>query len=109
MRLRNLGIGCGSHPVVIPGRDEVASPESILTMVVMDSGLAALRRPGMTTPVGDTQMQSRGAICVRALRYPRPSRKEGAGNAGCSIAPAASCASRKHTSVVTTGTPNHSG
>jgi hypothetical protein len=25
-----------------------ASPESILTMVVMDSGFAALRRPGMT-------------------------------------------------------------
>jgi hypothetical protein len=26
-----------------------AGPESILTMVVMDSGLAASRRPGMTT------------------------------------------------------------
>ena len=25
-----------------------ADPESILTMVVMDSGLAAARRPGMT-------------------------------------------------------------
>ncbi len=31
--------------IVIPGRDEVASPESILTMVVMDSGPAASRRP----------------------------------------------------------------
>jgi len=40
--------------VVIPGRDEVASPESITPdgassarHVVMDSGLAAARRPGM--------------------------------------------------------------
>ena len=37
--------------IVIPGRDEVASPESILTMVVMDSGPAASRRPGMTEKV----------------------------------------------------------
>ena len=28
---------------------EGAGPESILTMAVMDSGLAAARRPGMTT------------------------------------------------------------
>src|SRR5690349_10542532 len=41
--------------VVIPGRDEVASydaqlriGESILTIVVMDSGLDASHRPGMT-------------------------------------------------------------
>jgi len=30
---------------VIPGRDEVASPESIVPVVVMDSGPAAARRP----------------------------------------------------------------
>ena len=33
---------------VIPGCAKGADPESILTMVVMDSGFAALRRPGMT-------------------------------------------------------------
>jgi len=33
---------------VIPGRAERASPESITTIVSMDSGLVASRRPGMT-------------------------------------------------------------
>src|SRR5471030_1683806 len=33
---------------VIPGRVEDASPESITTIVSMDSGLDALRCPGMT-------------------------------------------------------------
>lgn len=33
---------------VIPGRREATSPESILPIVVMDSGLATLSRPGMT-------------------------------------------------------------
>ena len=34
---------------VIPGRGEAASPESITTIVSMDSGLATSWRPGMTT------------------------------------------------------------
>jgi len=34
---------------VIPGWPEGPGPESILPVVIMDSGLAALRRPGMTT------------------------------------------------------------
>jgi len=37
--------------LVIPGRTEGASPESILPVVVMDSGFAAARRPGMTSGV----------------------------------------------------------
>jgi hypothetical protein len=38
------------YTIVIPGRDEVASPESIKQQPgrEMDSGLDALRRPGMT-------------------------------------------------------------
>ena len=37
-------------PSVIPGHREAMGPESILPVVVMDSGLAfaLLRRPGMT-------------------------------------------------------------
>jgi hypothetical protein len=33
---------------VIPGRAEGVDPESILPVVVMDSGFAASQRPGMT-------------------------------------------------------------
>jgi hypothetical protein len=54
-RLGSLGWGIGFLPntfdilsAVIPGRHEVASPESILTIVVMDSGSAPSAHPGMT-------------------------------------------------------------
>jgi hypothetical protein len=40
-----------------------AGPESILPMVVMDSGLAAARRPGMTTEFEGKHQHSRGMIC----------------------------------------------
>jgi hypothetical protein len=56
MRLQNPGRSCCGNAKVCPhtqssfrGAPLGASPESILPMVVMDSGLAALRRPGMTT------------------------------------------------------------
>ena len=39
---------CVSNSVVIPGRREAASPESITTIVSMDSGPAPMARPGMT-------------------------------------------------------------
>jgi hypothetical protein len=38
--------------IVIPGRREAASPESITTIVSMDSRLATTSRPGMTMEKG---------------------------------------------------------
>jgi hypothetical protein len=70
----------------------------------------------------DTASRSRGAMrprceVVRARGLPHsrqtnvpPSSREGARNAGCSCASAAPCAKgKKHTSVVTTNTPETSG
>jgi hypothetical protein len=39
--------------IAIPGRALVAGRESILSIVVMDSGLDAPRLPGMTTVICD--------------------------------------------------------
>jgi len=68
--------------------------------VVMDSGLAALRRPGMTgvelriqlsNSQENTPPPSRGAKCVRVLPEHASSKEEGAGNAGCRPHPWPAC------------------
>ena len=51
---------------VIPGRALGASPESILTIGVMDSGLDAPRRPGMTA---DAELRQRFCLTCRADNY----------------------------------------
>jgi len=61
--------------------------------------------------------QPRGQAIAFPRRVTRPSdasivvprRKEGAGNAGCTTAPAASCVESRTHELVTTGTPKHSG
>jgi hypothetical protein len=72
-----------------------ASPESILPIVVMDSGLAALR----FAPRNDGEFQFSGSQPQIQLRDPAariapevlqencPSRNEGAGNTGCTLHP----------------------
>src|SRR5579862_9875000 len=70
--------------------------------------LACARLSGTT--VEDTTPHSRGAICVRVLHLDVPLEKEGAGNAGCSTAPAFLWAEKKnaHKSsgrAETSGTP----
>ena len=52
-------------PVVIPGCAESAGPESITTIVSMDSGLAALRRPGMTSVTFPIQLSNSGRTNIR--------------------------------------------
>ncbi len=61
---------------------EGAGPESILTMAVMDSGLAAARRPGMTTEFEAHLRIPAARFRVRVLQELRPQKVEGAGNAG---------------------------
>jgi len=61
--------------------------------------------------------QPRGQAIAFPRRVTRPSdasivvprRKEGAGNAGCTTAPAASCVESRTHELVTTGTPQHRG
>jgi hypothetical protein len=63
----------------------------------------AAERPGHETAF--SRRNSRPSFASRC-----PSESEGAGNAGCAVAPIASHAKmKKHTSVVTTGTPVHAG
>jgi hypothetical protein len=58
----------------------------------------------------DMTPHSRGAHAPGLLRNPHSLDEEGAGNAGCSAAPAASYAKQKSIrAYVTTGTPRHSG
>jgi hypothetical protein len=61
-------------------------------------------------PRNDATPHSRGAHAPGLLRNPHSLDEEGAGNAGCSAAPAASYAKQKSIrAYVTTGTPRHSG
>jgi len=85
-----------------------ASPESILSIVVMDSGLAALRRPGMTTEIGGTPPHSRGSEAPGSCIIRCPSKEEGAGNAGCWPHPQPRV-KQKTREFVTTGQPTHAG
>ena len=58
----------------------------------------------------DTAPHSRGAICVRALREPVSLHDRGRRECRVFCAPAASYAEwKKHTSIVTTGSPKRSG
>src|SRR5882757_9127421 len=44
----------------------------------------------------DARLPSRGAFAPELCMYLRPKKLEGAGNAGCRLAPAASCAKKAH-------------
>ena len=60
-------------------------------------------------PSSDASQHPRGANRVRAMRSFCVLENEGAGNAGCLAAPAASCAVKKAHEFVTTGQPKRSG
>jgi hypothetical protein len=88
---------CGAFPILLSnsylssfrGAPLGASPESILPMVVMDSGPAATRRPGMTTEL-ETRLRIPAArFRVRVMPFGVPPEAEGAGNAGRSTHPQA--------------------
>ena len=73
--LRALGL----FPLVIPGCAEGAGPESITTIVSIDSGLAALRRPGMTSvtfPNSTVKQRGRTHIRVPAAQNASGSRQK---------------------------------
>src|SRR5215813_3566667 len=60
------GMGVFLFEVVIPGCALWgAGPESILTMVVMDSGLASSTRPGMTGALNSQSLNPVRASCER--------------------------------------------
>jgi len=63
--------------LVLPRMRQAAS-----AVVVMDSGLAASRRPGMTRELR-TYFRVPAARSARVLQIHTPQKTEGAGNAGC--------------------------
>ena len=56
-----------------------------------------------------TPPHPRDADCARAMPRSVPPKTEGAGKAGCTCAPAASCAKQKAHELITTGSPKQSG
>jgi len=85
--VKNLIQISDSYSVVIPGRREAVSPESITTIVSMDSGLAPSGAP-----------RNDDGVCKRDSAFPRhvvpgvmqhrcPSKEEGAGNGASAMHP----------------------
>jgi len=71
------------------------NPYSVL--VVMDSGLAAARRLGMTAEIGDVHPRSRDAFAPGVPLVAPPSEiEEGAGNAGCRCTRELACSKNAH-------------
>jgi len=114
---RRSGVTCRSRNYgffVIPGRASGAGPESILPMVVMDSGLAAARRPqrqalrACAGNDGKARFRAPAARCARVVHASFAPENRGRGECRVPAAPAASRAMCWwHTSVVTTGAPEH--
>src|SRR5207302_4978898 len=57
--------------------------------------------------IDDTIFHSRGTVCVRVFAKSGLEKAEGAGKAGCSMHPQPRTQTKKHTSIVTTGSPNN--
>src|SRR5947207_1988055 len=92
--------GCRrSAPVVGPSfRDGALAPDP----ESRDSGFDASHRPGMTGYDSAFPRRDAPEFC----KIIRPKKTEGAGNAGCPMHPQPRVRNKtKHTSVVTTGTP----